>query len=280
MLSLAVSLLFWLSPFEVSWEPAAPVNGAPCLFRVKPGEPLKSLRGSWLGRQVFFHFDPGGGVWYGLSGVGLDAAPGTYQLQLEGLTAGGARASFSQAVTVGKASYRTIALSVPRKYTEPDAETLARVKLEQELKSRVFGRVSDERGWSGRFAAPVPSGTSEVFGTQRTFNGVRQGVHQGLDYRSPTGTPVGAMNGGTVILARDLFYEGNCVVIDHGQGLLTLYLHLSAFKAKEGDRVTRGQVIGLSGATGRVTGPHLHTAVRWHGVYLNPATLLTLALPE
>jgi murein DD-endopeptidase MepM/ murein hydrolase activator NlpD len=87
---------------------------------------------------------------------------------------------------------------------------------------------------------------------------------------------VSAINSGTVILARFLYFEGNCVVIDHGQGLLTLYLHLSEFRAKEGDRVAKGQPIGLSGGTGRATGPHLHLAVRWQGIYLNPAGLLAL----
>jgi murein DD-endopeptidase MepM/ murein hydrolase activator NlpD len=82
-----------------------------------------------------------------------------------------------------------------------------------------------------------------------------------------------------VLLARDLFYEGNCVVLDHGQGLLTLYMHLSEFKVHEGDKVERGQLLGLSGGTGRATGPHLHVAVRWQGVYLDPATLLALQLP-
>lgn len=87
------------------------------------------------------------------------------------------------------------------------------------------------------------------------------------------------MNNGHVILARPLFFEGNCVVIDHGQGLLTLYLHLSKFLVKEGDDVSKGQAIALSGGTGRATGPHLHLAVRWQGVYLNPEVLLKLKLP-
>ncbi|HKX32238.1 MAG TPA: M23 family metallopeptidase [Blastocatellia bacterium] len=102
--------------------------------------------------------------------------------------------------------------------------------------------------------------------------------HQGLDYRAATGTPVAAMNSGRVVLARDLFYEGGFVVIDHGQGLLTLYLHLSQIQATEGQMVKKGETVGLSGATGRVTGPHLHVGVRWQGVYLNPETLLTLDL--
>jgi murein DD-endopeptidase MepM/ murein hydrolase activator NlpD len=91
---------------------------------------------------------------------------------------------------------------------------------------------------------------------------------------------VSAVNRGTVLLARPLYFEGNCVVLDHGRGLLSLYLHLSELKVKEGDRVQRGAAIGLSGATGRATGPHLHLAVRWQGVYLNPAVLLVLRLPD
>ena len=121
---------------------------------------------------------------------------------------------------------------------------------------------------------------SGVFGTQRTFNGKVQSVHQGLDYAIPSGTPVAAVNSGTVLLARPLYFEGNCVVLDHGQGLLTLYMHLSEMKVKEGETIQRGQEIGLSGGSGRATGPHLHLAVRWQGIYLNPATLLRLNLPQ
>jgi len=110
------------------------------------------------------------------------------------------------------------------------------------------------------------------------INGLMESVHQGLDRAQP-GAPVSAANRGTVLLARDLFFEGNCVVLDHGQGLLTLYMHLSEIKVHEGDKVARGQEIGLSGATGRATGPHLHMAVRWQGVYLNPVVMLKLNLP-
>jgi murein DD-endopeptidase MepM/ murein hydrolase activator NlpD len=108
---------------------------------------------------------------------------------------------------------------------------------------------------------------------------VQQSLHQGTDYRAPAGSPVLAMNNGRVVLARNLFFEGGCVVIDHGQGLLTLYMHLSKFGVKEGDTVHRGQRVGSSGATGRVTGPHLHVSVRWEGSYLDPLLLVSLPLP-
>jgi murein DD-endopeptidase MepM/ murein hydrolase activator NlpD len=111
------------------------------------------------------------------------------------------------------------------------------------------------------------------------FNGVKKSQHEGLDYHATIGTTVRATNRGTVILAQNLYFEGNCVVLDHGQGLLTLYLHLSEIKVKEGDTVERSQVLGASGSTGRVTAPHLHFAVRWHGLYLDPETLLKLSPP-
>src|SRR5262249_42773569 len=142
-----------------------------------------------------------------------------------------------------------------------------------------MGRVTPEREWSGNFTAPADASISDVFGAQRVFNGKSLSLHLGLDFRVSTGTPVSAMNEGTVLLARPLYYEGNFVVIDHGQGLLTLYLHLSEFKVKEGEHVKRGQLIGLSGGTGRATGPHLDVRVRWQGTYLDPAQLLKLQLP-
>jgi murein DD-endopeptidase MepM/ murein hydrolase activator NlpD len=111
------------------------------------------------------------------------------------------------------------------------------------------------------------------------FNQEVRSRHQGLDYAAPAGTPVHAVNRGTVILARPLYFEGNCVVVDHGQGLLSLYLHLSEFRVKEGDEVESGQLIGLSGGSGRASGPHLHLAIRWQGVYLNPAILMKLKIP-
>jgi murein DD-endopeptidase MepM/ murein hydrolase activator NlpD len=104
--------------------------------------------------------------------------------------------------------------------------------------------------------------------------------HLGLDFAVRPGTPVHAINRGTVVLARPLYFEGGFVVIDHGQGLMSLYLHLSEFKVKEGDEVSTGQLIALSGGSGRATGPHLHLAVRWQGIYLNPEVLLRLRLSE
>jgi murein DD-endopeptidase MepM/ murein hydrolase activator NlpD len=110
------------------------------------------------------------------------------------------------------------------------------------------------------------------------FYGKLASIHKGMDFRAAAGTPVRAGNSGTVVLARALYYEGNCVIVDHGLGLFTLSMHLSRIDVGEGDHVAAGDRLGLSGATGRVTGPHLHWAVRWQGAYLDPAKLLRMDL--
>jgi murein DD-endopeptidase MepM/ murein hydrolase activator NlpD len=265
--------------WAVRWQPIRLVNGAPAVFQVTPSVRLQSLSGRWLERDVFFVFDAATQTWLGIAGVGLETPAGTYPLRLKGATASGKEVSFDREIRVRTARYPVIAVSVSKKFTSPSPEELERISQEKVLKQELFSRVDPAREWSGRFFAPVKARISDVFGTRRTFNGKVSSVHQGLDYAVPQGTPVSALNRGTVLLARPLFFEGNCVVLDHGQGLLSLYMHLSSFKVKEGETVRRGQEIGVSGGTGRATGPHLHVAVRWQGVYVNPATLFKLKLP-
>jgi murein DD-endopeptidase MepM/ murein hydrolase activator NlpD len=182
-------------------------------------------------------------------------------------------------VRVERQRYPRVRLKVPARYTAPSPEDQRQIEQDKETKADAFKTLTADREWEGSFSTPVNAEISDVFGVERVFNGSVQSTHQGLDFRVPSGTSVEAVNNGRVILARALFFEGNCIVIDHGQGLLTLYLHLSKFAVKEGDDVKKGQQIGLSGGTGRATGPHLHLAVRWQGVYLNPQVLLKLNLP-
>ncbi len=261
------------------WQPASLVNGAPVLFTVAPPVRLTSLSATWLEHEVLFSYDAASKAWYGIAGVSLQTRPGTYSLELKGTTSRAAEISFSRKIMVRAAKYPSIAVTVAKQYTQPSKEQLERIRQDKTVKQDVFHHTDPEREWSGKFRPPVEAAVSDIFGTRRTFNGKVQSMHQGLDYAVPTGTPVAAANAGTVLLAGPLYFEGNCVVLDHGQGLLTLYLHLSEVKVKHGERIARGQEIGLSGGTGRATGPHLHFAVRWEGIYINPATLLTLKLP-
>jgi murein DD-endopeptidase MepM/ murein hydrolase activator NlpD len=264
---------------SVRWQPTLPVNGSPVIFGVTSVERLKSLSGKWLAHEVFLFSDSRGKVWYGIAGASLETPPGNYPLELRGLTTTNKEITFQKQIRVGKGKYHSIVASVPKQYTEPNPEQLREINQDKTLKEHAFAQVTSEREWAGRFHPPVKAQISDVFGTSRTFNGRVQSVHQGLDYAVPEGTPVTALNSGTVLVAQPLFFEGNCVVLNHGQGLLTLYMHLSKIEVKEGEHIASGQKIGVSGGTGRATGPHLHVAVRWQGIYLNPATLLTLQLP-
>ena len=272
--------------WTVRRQPTQLVNGGPVLFQVKPPQKLDSLSGTWLGHEVTFSFDATSKTWFALAGISLETAPGSYPLELTGETHAGrissTKTSFSRKFVVTRANYPRIEvkLSVEGKFTQPTPEQQKQIAQAQEVKKDYLNRVTPEREWSGTFTAPADAAISDVFGSQRIFNGKTSSPHLGLDFRVPGGTPITAMNDGTVLLARPLYFEGNFVVLDHGQGLLTLYLHLSEFKVKEGEQVKRGQEIGLSGGTGRATGPHLHVAVRWQGTYLDPARLLSLRLPS
>lgn len=281
----AFSSAAYAAPWAVRATPTRLVNGAPVLFQVKTPAPVESLTGNWLGHQIAFSYNFPTKTWFALAGVSLETAPGTYNLELSGERSARMTASnkiaFNRKFTVARAKYPKIEvkLSVESKFTEPSPEQQKEIAEAQEIKKDYLNRVTPDREWSSTFTAPAEAAISDVFGSQRVFNGKTSSPHLGLDFRVPSGTPVAAMNDGTVLLARPLYYEGNFVVIDHGQGLLTLYLHLSEFKVAEGDHVKRGQEVGLSGGTGRATGPHLHVAVRWQGAYLDPARLMQLRLP-
>jgi murein DD-endopeptidase MepM/ murein hydrolase activator NlpD len=277
------------SAFAAVWtvhsQPARLVNGGPVLFQVKPPARLQSLSGTWMGHDISFSFDATSNTWFALAGISIETAPGAYALELSGEKIAGKtpheKILFARKLPIGLGKYPKLpgTLTVEGKFTEPNPEQQKEIEEGQQVKKDYLSRVTPQREWSGDFAEPANAEISDVFGAARVFNGKTQSTHLGLDFRVPSGTPVKAMNDGTVLLARRLYFEGNFVVLDHGQGLLTLYLHLSEFKVKEGEQVKRGQEIGLSGGTGRATGPHLHVAVRWQGTYLDPEGLLRLRLP-
>jgi murein DD-endopeptidase MepM/ murein hydrolase activator NlpD len=152
----------------------------------------------------------------------------------------------------------------------------ARIDREAADLQRLWNAPAPQRLWSGPFARPVPGRATSIFGTRSIFNGKPRSPHGGADFLSPAGTPIRAPNGGRIVLARDLYFSGNTVVIDHGLGLFSLLAHLSVIDVHEGDIVVTDAVVGRVGATGRVTGPHLHWAVRASGARVDPLSLLAL----
>jgi murein DD-endopeptidase MepM/ murein hydrolase activator NlpD len=261
----------------VTLTPALVVAGSPELIRVD-ASPAASVEGEWLGRKVEFFRATNDRTWFALAGVDVEAAAGPSTLHVTERRGDGRTVDLSRAVEIHPAHYRTGSLTVAPKFVEPDAASLVQIKAEVELKAKIFAASATEPLWSASFYAPVAAPPTDSFGTRRMFNGKLASVHKGMDFHAASGTPVHAANSGVVVLARPLYYEGNCVVIDHGLALYTISMHLSLIDVKEGQHVTAGERIGLSGATGRVTGPHLHWAVRWHDAYLDPAKLLRLDL--
>jgi len=268
-----------LASRAIQWQPAKLVPGSPILFQVLAPKNVGSVTTRWLGHDIVFFRSPQSGTWYGLGGVSLEAAPGSYALTLTETLGDGRTVEIHRTIKIGRAVYPKVTVKVAKQYTAPSPQQLTEIAADKDLKQKTFAAETQQKLWEGQFLPPVNAAISDVFGTARVFNNQVQSRHQGLDYAVPAGTLVKAINRGTVILAGPLFFEGGCVVIDHGQGLLSLYLHLSEFKVKAGDEVESGQVIALSGGSGRASGPHLHLAIRWQGVYLNPAILLKLKVP-
>ncbi len=262
---------------SITLTPAVVAAGSPELIRVVAPNAVR-VEGDWMGNKLEFFRGRDGYAWFALAGVDVEAAVGPSALQIRVTAGSRAERTLSRSIEIHEAHYRTGTLSVEPQFVEPGAEALKEIHAEVELKDKVFAESAPEPLWSGDFRAPVAAPPTDSFGTRRTFNGKLASVHKGMDFRAHTGTPVQAGNSGVVVLARPLYYEGNCVAIDHGMGLYTISMHLSRIDVHEGERVAKGQRIGLSGATGRVTGPHLHWAVRWEGAYLDPAKLLQMNL--
>jgi murein DD-endopeptidase MepM/ murein hydrolase activator NlpD len=263
----------------VAHTPALVVAGSPELIHVEAGDAV-GVDGEWLGRKLEFFRGRGGNDWFALAGVDVEDPVGPSTLKISVRLAQGGVRDLSRTVEIHPAHYRTSSLSVAPEFVEPDPEALKQIEADKQLKENIFGVSAAEPLWTGNFRGPVNAPPTDSFGTRRIFNGKLDSIHKGMDFRARTGTPVRAGNGGVVVLARPLYYEGNCVVIDHGLGLFTVSMHLSRIDVKEGQTVATGERIGLSGATGRATGPHLHWGVRWQGAYLDPAKLLRLKLSE
>ncbi|HEY6252242.1 MAG TPA: M23 family metallopeptidase [Candidatus Angelobacter sp.] len=266
--------------WSVQYQPKALVNGSPVLFRVEAPAAVTSLQGTWAERTFDFRFGRSCKCWFAIAGVDLGTKPGQHTLELKGSTKDNTALTQNEEILVREKQYPLSTVTLPPAYVQPPPEVQARVEEEQALKKKLFGELAPEALWSGRFQPPVATGVSGGFGAVRVVNGVKGSPHQGTDYHAKVGTMVRASNRGKVLLARNLYFEGNCVIIDHGQGLVTIYMHLSKIKVKEGQAVAKGQFLGLSGSSGRSTGPHLHFAVRWQGSYLDPRTLLTIIPPE
>ena len=224
---------------------------------------------------LFQHPIKPAGIYCGLVGIPIRTAPQKAAIELQWTDSRG-RHKARIAVRVVAGNYKKEALKVAPRHVKPSPQNLQRIKNEKKEIRRIYASSSKTRLWYGSFNKPLAGDITSAFGTQRLFNGQLQSYHRGTDFRAGTGTPVYASNFGIVRLAKNLFYSGNIVIADHGKGIFTNYAHLSKIQVVAGQNVTKGVQIGLSGATGRVSGPHLHWGVKINGAYVDPLQFLAV----
>lgn len=178
-------------------------------------------------------------------------------------------------INITCALYPTEVLSVDNSKVCPPPEALQRIADEKAEAEKIYKHVTPERYWNKPFVRPIDSITTSEYGSARTYNGVLKSYHGGVDFRAKTPLPILAANDGVVVLVKERYYSGGTIIIDHGEGVYSCYFHMSQFDVKVGDPVIQGQNIGLSGATGRITGPHLHFGFMLQGIQSDPIEFMT-----
>jgi len=276
----ARGVLLWLSMIgTVAAEPpgAIPVTfveisqGGIAEVRIS-GEGLMSVQGRMGEQTVPFHAAEGG-AFTAFVGVDIEAKPGPIKIAVQELMQGTQRET-EVTLIVREKAFPKESLSVAAEFDRLEKKTLERIRREQGQLNRIFMISTPHRWWQGSFVPPVSGGVTSPFGMRRVINGTPRAPHSGVDLKAPHGTEVVAANYGRVVLRADFFLSGKSLVLDHGGGLFTVYFHLSDFKVEEGVQVGKGETIGWSGMTGRVTGPHLHWGARLNGARIDPFELL------
>lgn len=239
---------------------ASASQGSILLGEIIGAKPGQEFSAEWAGQPMpVWRESPDSATLHTLLGVDLDKPAGSYEWKLSWSAADGKPLTCSLPVTVRAGKFPTERLTVGKQFVQPDPEQLKRVEEDQKKTKVIYDTVTPEVLWKGKFVVPLKGVTTGGnFGRRRVLNGESRSPHAGVDFPVATGTPVYAAQSGKVVLAENLYYSGNTVMIDHGYGIHTLYAHLSEIGVHAGDSVEASAEIGKVGATGRVTGPHLH----------------------
>lgn len=257
--------------------PESVPEGTPFIVRVASDEPLAAVVARWMGKEAQLTPEKRGrgGVVYAMLGMGLrEARKGdSFPLEIEIKTPSGAK-TLKATVRRAARTFPEERLTVKKSYTKLSKENEERAARERKDVEAALGVISLKRSWSCPFLRPVPGETGSVFGLRRFFNNEPRAPHNGADFKAGQGEPIQAAAAGTVLLAAEHFFAGNSVYIDHGQGVISMYFHLSEISVRQGQSVKAGEQLGLVGATGRVTGPHLHMGLRVLGQAVDPLPLM------
>lgn len=260
----------WAASLQV--EPKSLALGQPALVRLcLPGNP-KVVRAELNGRETALALGKDG-CWYGAVAPDLQDKTGrtVVRVKADGKQVAAAR------IKLFRRDRGARKLTVDPKYLKLSPEALERYKKDREQMQKVFGSFTPAGQWHTAFMLPLDSKVVSLFGRRSFVNGKERSPHGGIDLRGNTGTPVPAAADGTVALVIDAYFSGNTVLIDHGQGVVTRYLHLSQALVKTGQKVKKGEIIGKVGATGRVTGPHLDFGVKLAGARVDPQDWVALS---
>ena len=251
--------------------------GEVVLLTVESPTPQSHVEALVFGKTFPFSAAREGRTWTGLVGIDLEAAAGAYNAKVRLTDKLGKVQVCDHPLQVRSKVFPTRKLTVDEKFVTPPQDVLGRIEEEGKRVAAIFAEVGERRYWRGAFAAPVPGPSISSFGKRNIMNGKPRSPHSGVDFDAEEGTPISAPNAGKVVLVDDLYYSGNTVIVDHGQGLYSYFAHLSRFSVKAGDQVAREDVVGRVGATGRVTGPHLHWSVRLVGTRVDPLSLIAVS---
>src|SRR5712664_661095 len=260
-----------------------PTQGSLILLELRsPTQSVTEIKATWDNREIPFWQEPkltekSPNIWRALLGVDLELKPEQYPLALTAKPESAEAIPCSATIDVKEGKFATERLTVAPNFVKPDPEQLARAEAERQRLRAIFATITPERLWDGSFHYPLAGVTTGGnFGKRRILNGKAGSPHGGVDFPAPAGTPVYAAQRGRVVLAEPLYFSGNTVVLDHGLGLYTFYGHFESISVQPGDLVDTGALLGKVGATGRVTGPHLHWAATVNRARTNPLQLDSL----
>jgi murein DD-endopeptidase MepM/ murein hydrolase activator NlpD len=264
------------SPLRLSHRARAVAPGEVVLVDVRAQAAFEDVHGRWMGQAVgFYKVEPG--WWQGLAAIDVGAAAGRQTLTVRARTTDGRTLEGSYPMTIAARTFPARRITVAPKFVDPPADELPRIEAERKTVEALFTNPTRERLWSEPFIVPVPGAATSSFGRRTILNGIPRGQHTGTDFQAAAGTPVVAPNRGRVALAADHYFPGRTIIIDHGLGVYSYLAHLSEFTVADGAIVGRGERIALSGATGRVTGPHLHWTMRFGSARVDPLSLVEVS---
>ena len=263
------------APLMVRMTPPSPRQGDVTLVLVSGAQGARQIEGSLGGLPLAFF--PYGEGWAALAGIDLETRAGKQPWRVGVVDGDGATRQRRGSLTVRARAFPVQRLTLPTAMVDLDPEAERRAEAEAARLRALYDTVTPERLWQGRFTMPLAvDGAGSGFGSRRVINGQARRPHSGTDWAAERGTPVVASNRGRVALVGDFFFGGRLVMLDHGLGLYTLYMHLDRADVAEGAVVARGETLGAVGSTGRATGPHLHFQVQLKRARVDPAALLEL----